>query len=102
MISKRIACHGGKQMQVRDNLFMNSIYGSTFEPNVRYTQTNYLVRTKTINPIGNKLGEGCDVLFVLSNIEYVERKLVARLHHHLAGLCASSYHTNFYLLAQRH
>lgn len=71
-----------------------------FNPNVGFSQTDLLVRTKTINPIGNKLGKGCDVLFVLSNVEYVERKLVARLHHHLAGLCARGHHPNLYLLAQ--
>lgn len=72
-----------------------------FNPNVGFSQTDLLVRTKTINPIGNKLGEGCDILFILPNVEYVERKLVSRLHYHLASLCASGHHPNLYLLAQR-
>ena len=60
----------------------------------------FLIGAESINSVLDEFCEGGDVLLVLSQIQDVERKLVARFYHHLAALCTSCHHPYLDSLAQ--
>lgn len=52
----------------------------------------FFVGAEAIDPIGDEFRKGGDVAFVLSDVEQIDRQLVARLHHHLARCCTRSHY----------